>query len=411
MVFKMKIVLRFICVYIFCLLILTGLLVFVTSIPQEYIAENTYKSANVFNKEGQYPRIIHSLWKLDNFTDELMLNQAYTPDSSNPFYEAILSPNTISSHSNLGRRSLDAIFSQDKEVITDRGNYSRYWHGYITTLKPLLILTDYSGIRIINSITVIFLFVFVCVLLSHKLISYYWRLFAFSIILFYMPVTPLSLQFSNCLILMFVVLIMLLSFPKISSSVESTSLFMFIVGICTAFFDFLTTPLITICYPLIIYFGLHPESRSIRNMVSLILIWFVGYGIMWSSKWILATVFTPNNIVLDAFAAASERINGTIEIISTNQSISLWISLIVYIVILIIGIIVIIKALRKKVDIMSENMYLIWIYFLPILWVSILQNHSLIHYWFVYRVFSISLFSILLYFKLTNKHLCVKLRY
>lgn len=92
----------------------------------------------------------------------------------------------------------------------------------------------------------------------------------------------------------------------------------FISGICTNFFDFLTTEELPILVPVLIILGLrHSKKESIKEMLKFVVtsmaIWFVGYCAMWISKWILASLILKINAFDYVKDEALFRMNGNFE--------------------------------------------------------------------------------------------------
>ena len=86
--------------------------------------------------------------KLDGLTDAIMLSKGEY-SSGDPLNDAIYARNeevkgSLSIRNSFYLRYLDS--NREMEVHT----YPRYWHGYLTVLKPLLIAFNYMEIRQIN---------------------------------------------------------------------------------------------------------------------------------------------------------------------------------------------------------------------------------------------------------------------
>ena len=47
-------------------------------------------------------------------------------------------------------------------------SYARYWHGYLIWLRPLLLVTDITGVRVVQYLVLAALFAAVAVLLRHR---------------------------------------------------------------------------------------------------------------------------------------------------------------------------------------------------------------------------------------------------
>ncbi len=72
--------------YIIILFILLIIFLFTLSlsalIPSDLLEDNVRKSLNILKEEGNYPEIIYGInYKLDNYTDAIMINTAYCIDN------------------------------------------------------------------------------------------------------------------------------------------------------------------------------------------------------------------------------------------------------------------------------------------------------------------------------------------
>lgn len=106
-----------------------------------------------------------------------------------------------------------------------------------------------------------------------------------------------SLQFSTSIHLTLIAsLIFLFRFDR--EKRIPYSLFFMIVGMLTSYFDFLTTPILTLVYPLVLFVILAAEGSLRKDFIRTVMysaFWSVGYLGMWGSKWILSSMLTGQN--------------------------------------------------------------------------------------------------------------------
>ena len=58
-------------------------------IPSKYLEKHVVESSNIINENGLNNTIIPMInFELDNYTDSLMINEAYSVDNSNALYSA-----------------------------------------------------------------------------------------------------------------------------------------------------------------------------------------------------------------------------------------------------------------------------------------------------------------------------------
>lgn len=120
-------------------------------------------------------------------------------------------------------------------------------------------------------------------------------LFAYSLLMIDIIVIPHSIQFSSVFYIMFLSLIFIFNISENKSFSKTLIYIFFIIGCFTSFFDLLTSPLLTLGIPLtFVILLLHKKnSNLIRNDYIILMensiIWGIGYGITWSTKWFIAT--------------------------------------------------------------------------------------------------------------------------
>lgn len=132
---------------VFCILLLLSSL-----IPSSSLKKNVGESVNTFKNEGIYPSygVVGRQIVLDNYTDSLMVNTAYSVDSSQPLRSAVSAVRRTESVNQTNQIvNLDASYTGRAKTPVF---YERYWHGYLVYLRPLLVLIPYSGIRIVLSL-------------------------------------------------------------------------------------------------------------------------------------------------------------------------------------------------------------------------------------------------------------------
>jgi hypothetical protein len=363
--------------------------------------DNMTKSATFFKNEGDYPDLMSNYnSRLDNWTDIIMLLEASNePKRPNPFVESLKSEHLHA----FGKYPLDIIIDKylTKENKLNYGTteYARYWHGYLLTLKPLLFITDYGTIRSINSsiIAVLFSYLIYLFLDRKEFIIPFLILF-----LFLNPVSiMLSLQFSTVTIITLVsVIVIKRYFIKIREFINYVFL---LIGSLTGFFDFLTFPILSLGVPLLTWIILNEEEdfkKKIVDILKLSFYWLLGYSVMWSSKWVLASLFTDYNVIVDAIEAAKERLSDVywddhitlFDTLYRNLGVSfqpIWFLMVVG---LFIRFLFHKKAFISKESINTLILCLV-VGLFPFLWSAIVKNHTYSHCFFTFRIFGISVFA------------------
>ena len=374
-------------------------------IPERNIKDNLIKSINtIVSDDSKQPFCNLLFFKLDNFTDALILNIAYNVKSDTPVKSAMENKYYINNDFDIIITTKN-IFHNDYTDATPI-NYTRYWHGNQLFLRPLLLIMDYTGIRIINYICLSIIFIYLCFLLLKKGEKNICLSIFTSAILLNLWIVPLSMQFSATIYISLLASIIILLIVKKRTEIQiNIILFFIIIGGSTSYFDLLTTPLITLGLPLIIYSSL--LNMNIKNKIHIIIIcslsWVLGYSVIWISKWCIAHFIIgyefEDAIESIVFRTSTEYDNfdmsfkGIFNFMINHAHTALYAAIILALVFIIFNFILYYKKKRAFID----NSYLLLIASMPFFWCIVLRNHSIIHCSFVWRVFFISMVAYVLF--------------
>lgn len=353
-------------------------------IPNERIKYFVTKSAIELDQEGCYPKALLNTTQcqMDNFTDALILNQMTCIDSKKPVISA-MTVNRRNDNVNMTHALLEYL-------QTDSGSstqYARYWHGTTFLFRPFFNFMDYTTLRF-------FLFAFSTILLILFAIKYSRKasvlktiLLIISFLSCYGFVMQISLQFFPVLAITLGGAILLCNGnDKINSNI---GLFFFVIGSITSFFDLLTTPLLTLGFPLLVWISLQPEKQTEikKDIVSIIkhsVSWFLGFALTWSAKWLLGTIILRENIFLDAWEQSVYRLETEDftrwDAISQNLGMLNYPLIIIALSLILIAIIVSFNKNGWKKAVLFSIVGI-----LPYCWYFVLSNHSYLHWWFTYR--------------------------
>lgn len=366
--------------YVFCAVcVYVMLLTLVFLIPDRAIQSHREDALAYLEQEGEYPKMFFESVsaRLDNVTDRIMLEKTM-PESENVLISAM------------------------------NPGYARYWHGYLTILRPLLLVFDYFEIRFLGySISALLLFWLFGLLLKYE----GWGIgmvFAAATILVRFLVVPVSLQFSSCFYIMMLFCIWLVTKrEKIISGELQLAVPFTVVGSIVNFMDFLTAPLITLGVPLAlcILIRMRNEKHSWKSNVAEVFknscFWVLGYGLTWALKWFFATIFLQTNVFADAFQAIFFRVEGNQEypvnrIMAIGKNLFFLMGtdgikiLFPILSITLICFIAMVWKFRKQA---IRLLPLALIACMPYVWYFVLANHSYIHGFFTYRAQMVTLFS------------------
>lgn len=383
---------RFFLAYISLLFIFLATLFLSALIPNSMLKSHIRLSIKTFQHEGTYPTTGFP-WRfiiLDNYTEPLMFNTAYSVKSSDPLRSIMTNVRHASSSDEINQiTNLEQLYvGKAKTQI----GYERYWHGYLTEVRPLLVFFDYSQMRI--GLAVLLYGGFVWFLyLSWKRLGIKHTLFfflGFLIVDFFF--ISKSFQFSNVFLVGIYSSIYLLTTHK--KKANHIVLF-FIVGGLTSFFDLLTAPLVSLGMVLIVA-TLLDEKHSVKSLLLCCLSWSFGYLLLWASKWVLASfLFTPEAIMV-AFQQITDRtVHKPDEGFSRLATLQLNIFQLVGYhkasKVFMLGlfsataIFVFRYFMYNKTTIQRIIPWFI-IFLIPYVWFFVVANHSYIHVWYAYRI-------------------------
>ena len=378
--------------YIFLVAIGLSLIYFVHQIPFNVIRENVEMSAKIIHKEGEKYSLLgqylnlpikNSRYALDGLTDGIMLKETYNTGKDDALENALL----------------NKLVHEDGTSVF----YARYWHGYLVTLLPSLVMMDIYRIRVMNSVLFSLLLIFICYLTYKKLDINTAGFFLLTILVsMFFPIVPYSLQFSTVFYISFVAIIILLILDKRWNNRKNAMLLFFIVGGITSYADLLTAPIITVGLPLIFYCLLRKSQVSLyKDILFLAFMWLLGYGSVWGTKWLLAYYITGYDIVKNAVDQSKFRLGNDIGIFQILVTIVLSTPTIIqWLMLVIMGFWF---GATKDQEAIKKNVWLLLTALFPILWMCVLKNHTSIHFWFVWRSEIVSVFALLLFVSRTTK--------
>ena len=404
-----------IAIILVCGIILGTLLIIgAFALPVNRIENNVSKSLQVFNKEDVCQNVIsgYKATQLDNFTDAIMLNAAmYNGNENlidkamNDYHESIDGKNPVD--------VMKAHFNGDKTLPSA---YTRYWHGYLVVLKPLLLFFNYSDIRILNMFVQMFLVFLVIILMCKRNLKRYVIPFGVSIMFLCPVVLPLSMQYST---MFYILLLAMISILLHHEYFEEKSLYIYIFmifGMVTSYFDFLTYPLVSLAMPLTLLLLIRNDKNLKNNVIEVIklsIMWGIGYVFMWAGKWLVGSILLGQNVFKNAFDNVAIRtslqaLDYKITIAEVlRQNVNMLrkpIYILITAVIILWGIYKVIRIKANVKNLIITSIPYLIIICMPFVWYIGASNHSYIHSSFTFRELSICAFTgTCLIFKITEK--------
>lgn len=387
------------------------LLLLVHLLPTETMRQNLHWSMDMITAEFRDELVVDGYRSTltGNFTDCLMLENAVYSNDEHSVLEQVLhmyrseSNNVEGQYSEWepGRSLKDYLEGVPQPCEVE---YGRYWHGYLIVLKPLLIFTSFNTLRLLNSALQLIGIGFVVIGFTRKKAEPLATAFLISLPFMFFISTFASLSLSICLYLLVFALLAQLKWDDILYERKIYYIFFLLTGITTAYFDFLTYPLITLAFPLCVYLYFHGESLKERVIKSLLFCieWSIGYVGMWASKWILCDLLTDSSTIQDAFAtlllrtqSADSGSGGLIGVLKLNLSPFMnRCYLLLALIIIIVGVIFFFKnGIKNSLKNVKTALPYFGIALLPFLWYPATQNHSLQHWPYTCRIISITVFA------------------
>lgn len=376
-------------------------------IPTAPMEANLKSSVRQLSDEGLYHKEIEGgeTFQFDNFTVAIMLNEA-GHGSSNPLRNAMLNP--LGSGPNPIQGLEKGIGLPDKDIT---GRYSQYWHGYLTILKPLLVFLDLAQIRKLLLVTFITLLALASILLAKEDGTLTGVVLAVTFATFNISVMVNSLSLAVCPFIAVVASLFVLRMTRTHSrTLPEDNLWwaipFFLIGALTAYFDFLCTPIITLGVPLaLLLYRSRGQRRQemLRCAIGALLLcvsWALGYAALFASKWVVATLFTGENVISEGLLKVAERSSeraseradaesiDRLQAVIRNVKLAFpkW-SLLIAAVIVIVFVALAVYLYRKN----RRHPNLWWAIplfltaLLPNVWYLLAANHSYQHAFFTYR--------------------------
>lgn len=293
--------------------VLIGMLYLSACIPKEMFRDNLLKTAKYLEEnedEFYYIKENNGRTIIDNYADTIVYNIMYSIDQEHRLESLIISP-FYSDRANPEYQMITLLrerIEEEKEIDTV---YDRYWHGMQMILRPLFVFFDIVQIRIIMMGTL-------CIL-SALLIWQLWKkgekVLAVSMIVgavfISYPMLGKCMEYVSTFLIMLIVSLVCLKCYKEKNAVLNLLL---ISGMCSGFFDILTTETVAVIIPLAVVFCLKQKEEESNNfwkefrfVIISGIVWGLGYLGVFISKWTLAGIVLGTNRFTQALSMMAYR--------------------------------------------------------------------------------------------------------
>lgn len=397
----MKKILNFVFILFSGILLATLSMTLVYSLPKSRMERNVRSSINVFYTENVYPQQAqgYKSSQLDNETEAIMLLGAiYDGGDYSPLEQAMRVARIAFKDTHAC--CVDLIqYLWEYKIPDNIAEYTRYWHGYMLYLKPLLLFMDYADIRMLNMmIQVILLLILIKELLDKQLKQFLFP-FAMSLILLNPAAAAMSLQFSSIYYLVLISMILILRNHEKWRSKKRYPYVFFILGILTVFFDFLTYPMAALCMPLILVLILEHQTNTkywletMKDIIIAGICFGIGYIGMWAGKWVVSSFILQENVIANALHQLTVHTGDTIiegETITKTGAILRNIKVILkWPYVLTFGTYFIYSCFKPDWKNVKKSLFNILPVFcvaiVPFIWIFLTASHASWCYWYTYR--------------------------
>ena len=391
-----------------------GLLAAVYAIPQQAINAHVLESMQLFDgSDGQREKMNETLVKgypstwLDNSSDGFFLQYAVYDGEETLWEKALLNYRYVVK----GHTTPDAELTEQLTAGTEnliKAPLSRYWHGYLVVLKPLLLFLSYQDIRMVNMIVQGGLLAWLLCLMCERGLKRYLPALTVAILALTPFVMPLNMHYSVVYLIALLGMIAMLQWPGWIEGKLGSSMLFLLLGIATSYFDMLTYPLLSFGLPAVLWLLLSEKeggANALRTLIRIGLIWFAGYAGMWAGKWLLVAVFhSPAEAVtaLQSFTyRSSAEEYGRMATVLRNVDV-LWRKPFKLLALagaaMAAG--VLLRRLCRRERLLASvkpglALSFLGLAVLPLAWYYILPNTNHVHYFFMHRALSVTVFALL----------------
>lgn len=414
---------KYIISFVLMILVFTLLLTATNLIPREKIIEHIQESSEhieeLWHVETTTNFFHRMFFTVDAHTNSVMLNTALFVNNHEPLKTALEAPSLQTGINALTYAANNPYSEPDR-------TYSRYWHGYLVFLRPLLVAFNYFQISIINYFVFFVLFA-ICILMVSKRLGY-WPAIVVTLIIVSLNVlvVPLSLQLNTVFLLTFVSIIAALIIYE--RKPEHLGLLFFIMGGITMYFDFYTYPILTYGFPMIILILINNQEKSIWHkaiwlkVLHFFSLWIIGYLLTWAIKVGMVALLVGEQEINKTFASVIDRTQRLVPETSLIKAkwkfdefipwvpfdkLPLWLialglpflvilNKVTFIIAAVFGILffALIIPFRRKGVFLKTVLPLLVVAIIPLIWFVVAANPTIIHFAFQYRGLGVTIFAV-----------------
>jgi len=435
---QLKKMLPVIGIFVLTMLLCAGSLLLTALIPQDKISANLKKSAVYFEEHELFPYLAEGQFntRQDNYADCILLNIIYhigVDEQESLFSSVIRSAYFCREKQNVNEGFSEAAAFENTAIPQEaKVDYFRYWHGSMVLLRPLLILFDIVGVRLVLGIAALLLSIAAAYVLWKKKRKVLSACYLLSMICVNSWVIVCCIEYVTTFLVMGACNLWIAGtwkeeYAQTASGQQSAAIvvrrkrflcLMAVSGVVTSFMDFLTTETLTFTVPvlleLVLCMGNRKKLEDVKGTFLRIIqsgiVWGVSYAVMFVTKWIISAGLLGVEALREALQSAGERLGGTVYLGVTNldpeadffqrvfgavfrnegmifpfkDHMSPITAAVIFGVLLMVLFSVIYLFYDKDMDLRTIGLFLL-VALIPYLRYVVLSNHAYIHYFFTYR--------------------------
>ena len=317
----MKNILKCIGVFFITIAALWVLLILTSLIPNGKIRTNMFGSAEQYNGAAPFYQSAGRNTVTDNYADVILLNVLWNIKSDDAFVSSLDTKYYDGDDGVTDRGENYGLFSAVFEDTPPNTDYSRYWHGSVIFIRPLMLLGDVRAVKLAGIIFTLLFLIIDCIMLIKRRQGFAAAALVISFAAVQMYNIRLSLEYMPTVLICLGMLPFFVSLEKRGD--VPLSVLSIICGTMTAFFDFLTTETLTILIPLIIIMMTRKNEgrfegfkRELATSAKCGVSWVCAYLCTFLVKWTAASIVTGENKFTAAISSAEVRVNGEAEELS-----------------------------------------------------------------------------------------------
>jgi hypothetical protein len=403
-------------VFLFTAFAYITLLALTACIPRTMIQKNCEKTALFLGERELFVNVViqKDNTKLDYYADSILFNMIYSIDSDRPLY-SVVADNYYFQESAGIKGSLLKNVRQETEP---ENQYSRYWHGSMVLLRPLLCFTDISGIHKLFRILCLALFFAIEILLIKEKAYDAAVIYPVALCITKWWIVTQCIEYSMTFLVMQAMVLLFMTFGAKSN--KNVYLLSIVSGVTVCFVDFLTAETLAVTVPLYFLWIKKGKNGSLKAYVTALLLWLVSYAGMFALKWTAAMTILGKNVMEDTLNRAGERMNGTMlgavcrnmyTLFPINRysqtSVKALCIAVFFLCISVAGIYYVkwcqrfwkaAKSSTQTKEMQRDGLIPVILMLIPYMRYIVLSNHSYIHYFFTYRAQLVSLLVIMMCF-------------